>query len=256
MRHSILLVCLGLILASPTASLAEDGIREVQYDDRGLIAIQARLRITTTIVLPEDELIVDYICGDKDYWIVNGARNIAHIKPAKAGGMTNLNLVTTSGRIYSFRLQEGSEIPDFKVLVTSPGGATGASKRYYTSEEVAALRVQLAEAQAAVAAAKQGALEAIEAQRADYPTRLRFDYVFERNKRPFSVVAIWHDGAKTYIRSVARELPALYEEKDGEPSMVQYQVQDGGTYVIHKLLERGYLMLGKEKLHFRLANAQ
>ena len=73
---------------------------------------------------------------------------------------------------------------------------------------------------------------------------------------PFSIVAIWHDGAKTYIRSGARELPALYEEKDGEPSMVQYQVQDGGTYVIHKLLERGYLMVGKEKLYFRLANSQ
>jgi type IV secretory pathway VirB9-like protein len=243
-----------LFLAIPLAARAADGVREVQYDERGLISIQARLRVTTTIVLPDDETILDFVCGDKDFWIINGAHNIAHVKPAKAGGWTNLNLVASSGRIYSFRLQEGGETPDFKVFVTAPEGTAQATRRFYTSEEMEGLRKQLADARAAAAAAKQGALEAIEAQRADYPSRLRFDYTFERNKKPFSISEVWHDGSSTFIRSTARELPALYEEKDGEPSIVNYQVQDGGTYVIHKVLERGYLMLGKEKLAFRLSN--
>lgn len=252
MRRTLLLL-LFCLTAAPSVSHAADGIREVQYDERGLVTIQARLRVSTTIVLPADETILDYVCGDKDFWIINGSHNIAHIKPAKAGAWTNLNLVTSSGRIYSFRLQEGGESPDFKVFVTSPGGTASAPRRFYTAEDVETLRAQLAEAQAAVAAAKQGALEAIEAQRADYPSRLRFDYDFARQKKPFAVAAIWHDGASTYIRSAARELPALYEEKEGTPNLVNYQVHDG-TYIVPKVLERGYLMLGKEKLAFRLAN--
>ena len=245
---------LSVLLIVPSVMSAADGVREVQYDDRGVIVIQSKLRVATTIVLPDDEVILDYICGDKDYCIVNGGgANVAHVKPAKAGGVTNLNLVTTSGRIYTFRLQEGSENPDFKVLVTTPEGTAKASRRFYTRDEVESLRAQLTEAQRATAAAKQGAVEAVQMQRADYPTQLRFDYAYDRGKKPFAVEAIWHDGTSTYIRSAAREAPALYEEKDGEPNLVNYQVHNG-TYVIRKVLERGYLMLGKDRLAFRLAS--
>lgn len=246
------LVLLLPLLAGPTLVRASDGIREVQYDDRSLVSIQARLRITTTIVLPEGETILDYICGDKDFWIINGSQNLAHVKPARAGAWTNLNLVTSSGRIYSFRLQEGAETPDMKVFVTVPPG-TATTKRYHTADEVDAVRAELAAARAAADAAKQAAIEAIEAQRQAYPTRLRFDYRFARDKQPFAVSAIWHDGVSTFIRSGARELPALYEEQDHAPSIVNYQVHDG-TYVIPKVLDRGYLMLGKAKLEFRLVN--
>jgi type IV secretion system protein VirB9 len=64
------------------------------------------------------------------------------------------------------------------------------------------------------------------------------------------VRSIWHDGEFTYIKSVARELPALYELKDGQPSLVNFQVEQG-TYVIPKVLERGYLALGKERFSFQ-----
>jgi len=37
--------------------------------------------------------------------------------------------------------------------------------------------------------------------------------------------------------------------KDGEPAIVNFQVNDG-TYVIPKLLERGYLAIGKARLAF------
>lgn len=247
------LILLSLLLTIPSLTIAADGVREVQYDERSLIVIQGRLRVATTIVLPADEVILDFICGDKDYWVINGTQNVAHIKPSKAGAWTNLNLVTTSGRIYAFRLQEGSETPDFKVFVTTPGGAANGVRRYFTNDEMQAVRTQLAEAQRAAEAAKQGALEAVQAQRADYPTRLRFDYSYDRDKKPFAVSAIWHDGGSTFIRSAARELPALYEEIDGTPNLVNYQVHDG-TYVITKILERGYLMIGKDKLTFRLTS--
>jgi type IV secretion system protein VirB9 len=42
-------------------------------------------------------------------------------------------------------------------------------------------------------------------------------------------------------------LPALYELTDGEPALVNFQVQDG-TYIVPKVLDRGYLALGKARL--------
>ena len=56
------------------------------------------------IILPEQEEILDFVCGDKEFWVVSGAQNLAYVKPAKAGATTNLNLVTASGNVYSFLL--------------------------------------------------------------------------------------------------------------------------------------------------------
>lgn len=51
--------------------------------------------------------------------------------------------------------------------------------------------------------------------------------------KPFYVRSIWHDGQFTYIKSDAQELRALYEVKDGQPAVVNFQVQRG-TYVVPK----------------------
>ena len=61
--------------------------------------------------------------------------------------------------------------------------------------------------------------------------------------------SIWHDGEFTYIRAEARELPALYEVRDGQPSLVNFQVQEG-TYIVPKVLDRGYLALGNQRFSF------
>ena len=73
-----------------------------------MIAVKAKVRFTTLIVLPKQEQILDFTCGDKEFWIVNGSQNFAYVKPAKAGSRTNLNLITASGNVYSFVLSEVS----------------------------------------------------------------------------------------------------------------------------------------------------
>ena len=73
-----------------------------------MIPLQTRLRYTTMIVLPDGEEILDVICGDRDFWVISAVQNVAHVKPAKAGAETNLNLVTARGTIYSFLLSEKS----------------------------------------------------------------------------------------------------------------------------------------------------
>ena len=124
------------------------GIREVSASARSLIPLQTRLRYTTMIVLPEGEEILDVICGDKDFWVISATHNIAHVKPAKEGAATNLNLVTASGAVYSFLLTEknGAATPDLKVYVNADPNAPQGKPKYYSAAQVEDLQAELAEA--------------------------------------------------------------------------------------------------------------
>ena len=74
-------------------------------------------------------------------------------------------------------------------------------------------------------------------------------YGSPRYAKPFLVRSIWNDGQFTYIKADAAELPALYELKDGKPALLNFQVHEG-TYVVPKVLDKGYLALGKERFEF------
>jgi hypothetical protein len=104
-------------MALTSATSSAQATREVHYSSRSIVQVNARLRFTTMIVLPEKEEILDFVCGDKDFWIVSGGQNLAYVKPAKAGATTNLNLVTSTGSIYSFLLTEGTGDPDLKLYI-------------------------------------------------------------------------------------------------------------------------------------------
>jgi hypothetical protein len=46
-----------------------------------------------------------------------------------------------------------------------------------------------------------------------------------------------------------QETPALYEVKDKKPSLINFDF-NGGLYTVPKLLENGYLAIGKQKVEF------
>ena len=227
------------------------GIREVSASARSVIPLQTRLRYTTMVVLPEGEEILDVICGDKDFWVISSTHNIAHVKPAKEGAATNMNLVTASGAVYSFLLTEknGTSMPDLKVYVNADPSAPQGKPKYYSAAQVENLQAEVAEAKATAEAANRRATESIAAYQQQYPTKLQFPYGSLRYTKPFLVRSIWNDGHFTYIKADATELPALYEVKDGKPSLLNFQVHDG-TYVVPKVLDEGYLALGKEHFTF------
>ena len=62
---------------------------------------------------------------------------------------------------------------------------------------------------------------------------------------------MWHDGQFTYLRSRAQESPALYERKDGEPSLVPYDLTESGLYIVRRIVGEGWLQLGKERARWR-----
>jgi type IV secretion system protein VirB9 len=227
---------------------AQSGVREVSATDRGVIPLQTRLRYTTMVILPDGEEILDVLCGDRDFWVISATHNIAHVKPAKAGAETNLNLVTSSGTIYSFMLTEKSSPPDLKVYVQGDPSAAGKPK-YYSAAQVEALEAQIAELRESLRNGERKMDEAVAAYRQQYPTRLQFPYGSPKYEKPFLVRSMWHDGQFTYVKSDATELPALYELKDGKPAIVNFQVREG-TYIVPKVLDRGYLALGTQKFTF------
>jgi len=268
-RLLLFLIALTSVTVDPTVQQS----RDITYSAKDVVHITTKLRFTTVIVLPDAEEILDVVCGDKEFWSVAVARNLAYVKPAKAGATTNLNLVTASGAIYSFLLSEGAPQPDLKVYVanevTSTSSTTGTPTptRFFSSAQMAEqmraadeARRQAVDAREAAAKAVEDAASArLEATRAiadatasfkaAYPTSLHFPYRFDSSLKPFYVNAIFHDGKFTYIRANATELPALYELKDGAPNLVSFQVENG-FYVVPKVLDQGYLVIGKKRLDF------
>jgi type IV secretory pathway VirB9-like protein len=259
-----LIIALGLPAAAqsqrkavPVVPIENGTVKQVAYSDKDVVLVKTKLRYTTLIILPKNEQILDFACGDKDFWVINGNQNFAYVKPAKTGAQTNLNLVTASGNIYSFLLSEVSETagaqPDLKVFValqdeTMRSASNGAPK-FVSAEEVQDLKRQLAAAQAEIQQLKQALDSAVAKKVNQFITNVRFAYRFEAGKKPFYVRSMYHDERFTYIQARPEETPTLYEIKDGKPSLVNFQYRDG-MYIVEKILDRGYLVIGKQKLGF------
>jgi type IV secretory pathway VirB9-like protein len=253
---------LFLLIPLPfVASAARDGARVVKYRKEDVVPVHAKLRFSTLIVLPEDEEILDFTTGDREFWIINGSHNLCYVHPAEAGIRSNLNLITASGHVYSFLLTEISSEPntqpDLKLFVEpKEGSSSGVASRGYVRaadaeayrKELESVRVQAAEQ---VRAAEAHAAEEINQFRSAHATKLRFDYTLDSkaSREPFLVTALYHDDSFTYIRCDAREKPALYEIKDGKPNLISFQVENG-VYIAPKILDAGYLAVGKKKLNF------
>lgn len=242
-----------------SASTAE-GARVVAYSREEIIPVRAKLRFSTLIVLPDNEEILDFTTGDKEFWIVNGAHNLCYIHPAQAGIRSNLNLITARGNVYSFLLTEISREPgaqpDLKLFI-QPKESSGSARLagYVRAAEVEAYRKEVehvrAQGEEQIQAARAQATDEVNRFRSEYAAKLHFDFVINKKAlaEPFLVSAIYHDDRFTYIRCDAREKPALYEVKDGKPNLINFQLENG-VYVAPKILDSGYLAIGKKKLTF------
>ncbi len=262
---SLLFTCAAM-LALPKPIHADSGARTVKYAETDIIPIHAKIRFSTLIVLPVNEEILDATTGDKEFWIINGAHNLCYLHPAQQGIHSNLNLITSTGHVYSFLLTEISNQPnvepDLKIFVerkeeSTINGAAGVPPLARASEVQAyktAVDAARAESAQAVQAAQERAQREISQYREQYAGKLQFDYTYNAKaaRPPFSVAAIYHDEKFTYIKCTAQEKPTIYEVKDGKPNLINFELVNG-VYVIPKIVDQGYLALGKKKLNFERA---
>ena len=256
--------------ASP-ALVAEPSVIRVGDNPDQIVRLRTRVRHTTVIQLPGHENILDFVVGDSEYWHLTGAANLAFLKPISEGVNTNVALVCESGRIYSFLVSEQPGQPHLVVRIASeaendPRISPGGHQPAFVARDQVAAYQQMAEQarQNAVAAqtkaeqqidtVRQQAEGEISSFRADYPTRIKFPYRLADKalKWPFLVQGMWHDGQFTYLRSNAQESPALYEIKDGKPSLVAYDLTEDGLYIARHLLGDGWLQIGKEKAQWKV----
>ena len=268
LRSSLALVALCLICLEATPSQADPGgARTVKYSHQDIISVRAKLRFSTLIVLPQNEEILDYATGDKEFWIINGAHNLCYVHPAQAGIRSDLHLITSTGRVYSFLLTEiskdSSAEPDLKLFVEpkeeSSIGAATALQGYVRANEAEAYKKELADLRAQtdgqIHAAEAQAVEQVNRFKADYQRKLQFDYELDKNaaREPFLVSMIYRDDVFTYIKCAAPEKPALYEIKDGKPNLINFQIENG-VYIATKVIDSGYLAIGNKKLTFKRNN--
>ena len=260
---ALLIVGAAVFHPSATQAATEVAARVVKYSKEDIVPVRAKLRFSTLIILPEDEEILDFTTGDKEFWVINGAHNLCYIHPAQAGIRSNLNLITASGHVYSFLLTEISNQPnaepDLKLFVEPKEGSgiavTSGLRGYVNAGEAQAYKKELetlrSQAADQVRAAQAQSTEQLNHFRSSYATRLQFDYPLDSKagREPFLVSAIYHDDAFTYIKCSAREKPALYEIKDGRPNLISFQVENG-VYIAPKIIDTGYLAVGQKKLLF------
>lgn len=252
------------VLSVPILRAATEEARVVKYSKQDIVPVRAKVRFSTLIVLPDDEEILDFTTGDKEFWIINGAHNLCYIHPAQAGIRSNLNLITASGRVYSFLLIEISNQPntdpDLKIFVepadkSAISASTSGLRGYVSAGEAEAYKKELETLRSQTAqqihAAEARVAEEENHFRAGYASKIQFDYALDPKlaREPFLVSAIYHDDSFTYIECAAREKPSLYELKDGKPNLISFQV-DKGVYIAPKIIDAGYLAVGSRKLSF------
>ncbi len=240
---------LALALSSVAAVAQEASARTVQYHSQDIVPIHAKLKYTTLIEVPPTEKIMEAATGDKDFWIVDVVGNFCFVHPAKAGISSNLNLITDKGNIYSFTLDDisgSSAAPDLKVLI-EPADRSSIVAASGPAQFVPA--VQLAQAKQQLAALQSHVEQAVDEYKSAYPVQLKFDYTFKANEAPFDIESIYHDDKFTYIKTNAPEKFSVYEMKDGKPNLITYDLRDG-TYIIPKVMDSGYVELGKKRMDF------
>jgi type IV secretory pathway VirB9-like protein len=223
--------------------------------------IRAGLLQSTLIVLPAEEKVANVFAGDTVNWIFDGghvASRFISVKPKTANAATDIHIVSDHGNEYTLQLREVSNDSDAhfdsKIFI-NPGDQAAKDRLAQLPVFVPAAELDKAKQEAAAAKAAQAAeLKAEQSKaeqfRAEYPSALHFDYTWdERKGKELGLQQIWRDDKFTYLRGQFQETPALYEVKDKKPSLINFDF-NGGLYTVPKLLENGYLAIGKQKVEF------
>ena len=238
---------------------------DIEYSPDVVPIIQTRIRYVTVIVLPASERIIETVCGDKDWWQVDPVENMLYVKPTKASISTNLTVLGKSGTLYEFALEEITEVanakPHVKVTIRWPESIKTEQAvhgpKFVTKAELDSvvqdyqqqLQIAAENVRTVQTAAKTVIQDEVTKMRTQYPAELQFNYDIPLDTKPFYVRALYSDKKFTYLKLDAPEAPAVYEIKDGKPNLVNFDYVNG-VFIIRKVIDQGYLAIGKAKLHF------
>ena len=224
--------------------------------------IRAALLQSTLIILPPEEKVATVFGGDTSSWVFDGghvASRFISIKPKIANSTTDVHIVSDHGNEYTLQLREISSDGDLhfdsKVLLT-PGDQAGKDKLaampvFVPAADLDKAKREAQEAEAKEATERKAEQTKAEQYRSQYPGQLHFDYAFDTKKaHALGLEEVWHDDKFTYLRGRFQETPVLYELKDKKGSLINFDFSDG-LYTVPKLVQQGYLTIGKQRVDFK-----
>lgn len=235
--------------------------------------VPMQLKWKTILILPSGEKVLDVVCGFKDDWDVYAPKdsNFAMVTPLKAGVKTDLTLVTKSGNIYTFAVEDISNRDGahaftqvlIDVVDAQMKAALNDTPKYFTGDEVAAFKAQAAKAEQLQkdAAAKAAAVveDAKASAQVDATKAIKHDYHFDQktaSKAPWNIAGIWHNDKFMFVEASPEEEFAVYEVKDGKPTAINIFPAGDGSFRTDRVLEAGYFKIGKRELKFSRGKAE
>lgn len=256
--YTLALFLAGVALGATKAPIV-DAPRTVVVGERSVVDVFVATGYETLLVLPEQEKIRQSFGGDSDNWQVTSGKAPGRFISIKMKSLdaqqTTVNVISDHDKSYTFRLVRSAEHCDSKVFVDPDSQLAKELSQPPAFVPAADAERVKAEAEKARAAAaeeikitKQKADLDAELYRAAYPRKLNFNYHWdtEAAAKRMGIQQIWNDGKFTYIRIDTQEAPAIYETKDGKPSLVRASL-DKGLYTIERVLDAGYLARGKKE---------
>jgi len=229
--------------------------------------IRTSLNQSTLLELPAGEKVATVFGGNTDDWLFNAGHvpsRFISVKPktTAAKSSTNVHIISDHGNDYTLELREvsGDSDASFDSTVFLTATDPDAQKKQIEApvfvpvaevkEKEERLEKEAADANAAAQAEKASAQHAREQYEATYPSNLHFDYTWDQKKaRVLGVRQIWDDGKFTYISGKFEEPPVVYELKDKKGSLINFDFANG-LYTVPKLLQDGYVAIGKAKVDF------
>ena len=221
-----------------------------------------------SLELPAEEKVATIFGGNTDDWIFNAghvASRFISVKPkaAAAKSSTNVHIISDHGNDYTLELKE--------VSADQAGASMRPCSWYLTDQEAQKkmaeapvfvpaaevkekedrLEKEVAQAKAAAAADKKTAKIAQEKYAEHVPEQPAFRLQLgpKSKAKALGVRQIWDDGKFTYIQGKFEEPPVVYELKDRKGSLINFQFENG-LYTVPKLLQNGYVAIGKAKVEF------
>lgn len=258
-------VNLGAVQKAFDDASNEAPVRRYQFSPYGMIKLQLREYMATTVILPKGEYITEYTLGDNVNFkfaalgtqTVNPhLSHVFKVYGIDPGADTNLVVHGGSGHVYSFYLRnDGTEskvIPFFVVYVDDPAFIPPVSNQVASGEDCAECQEEKQmKAQGMPLSAEY--LRALKLPSdADYNTR----YVFTKGDDTLAPLRVFDDGVWTYFMFAdgnldhMTELPTIYRVIDGYDTPVNTRVE-GGTVIAETRSEKWTLRSGDKYLCVR-----
>jgi type IV secretory pathway VirB9-like protein len=263
---AVLLAATALRASTPPKRLEPSGPRTVLVSEAGAPpVVRTGVLESTLLVLPAEEKVVSVFAGDTVDWVFDAGHvpgRFVSIKPKLANAATDVHIISDHGNEYTLEVLEvsgGDDDPHFDsklFLLPADGEAKTRLAElplYVPATELEEVKKESAAALAAKTAAAKASQDEQESVRSKYPATLAFDYTWNKSQgKKLGLDQIWRDERFTYLRGQFQETPALYEVKDKKPSLINFDFSNG-LYTIPKLIEEGYLSIGKQKVSFHRA---